>query len=135
MDTDSQRAIEILEAIASSNAKLTNLAQLLQGSHEVIRVVNSLECRKYQTGSMLEGFVDVELRNGNALCWNLEISWNDESWKIDTRILINDPKGQITVHKFNDRTANTMKEFLELLGEAVEELTQYDGLKLGNTEE
>jgi hypothetical protein len=135
MDTDSKRAIEFLEAIASSNAKLTNLAQLLQGSHEVIRVVNSLECRKYQTGSMLEGFVDVELRNGNALCWNLEVSWNDESWKIDTRILINDPKGQITAHKFNDRTTNTMKEFLELLGEAVEELTQYDGLKLGNTEE
>jgi hypothetical protein len=134
MDTDSKKAIELLEAIASSNVKLINLAQLLQDRHEVIRVVNSLECRKYQTGSMLEGYVDVELRNGNALCWNLEISWSDESWTIDTRILINDSEGQVTAHKFNDRTAYTMKEFLELLDEAVEELTQYDGLKLGNTE-
>jgi hypothetical protein len=135
MDTDDKKAIEMLEALASSNAKLINLAQLLQGCHEVVGVVNSLECRKYQTGSMLEGYVDVELRNGNALCWNLEVSWSDECWMIDTRILINDSEGQVTAHKFNDRTAYTMKEFLELLGEAVEELTQYDGLKLGNTDE
>jgi hypothetical protein len=135
MDTDDKIAIEILEALASSNAKLINLAQHLQGRDEVVRVVSSLECRKYQTGSMLEGYVDVELRNGNALCWNLEVSWSDDSWVIDTRILINNSEGQVTAHKFNDRTAYTMKEFLELLGEAVEELTQYDDLKLGNIDE
>ena len=134
MDTDIRTAIELLEALASSNEKLTKLAQLVRGQHEVIRVVNSLECRKYLTGSMLEGYVDAELRNGKALCWYLEVRWSDASWIIDTQILINDSEGQVTAHQFENRTAYTLQEFLKLFDEAVEELTQFDGLRLGITE-
>jgi hypothetical protein len=130
MDIESENAIRLLEVLGDSNEKLAKLAHRLRANNEVLSVLRSLECYKSKAGSLIEGYVDVELRNGKAVCWYLEVSWDSDNWTIDARILINDERGQETAHKFTDRITNKFNEFLTNLAESIAELTNFEALQL-----
>jgi hypothetical protein len=129
MDNDSKLAIILLEALASFNSSLIDLAQSLQLKPEVIQVRNNLECRKYRTGTLIEGYVDAELRNDKSLCWWIDIRWNGE-WIIDARILLNDSEGQETIYKFQDRSTPNFDKFLTNLNDITQELVQFNAFGL-----
>jgi hypothetical protein len=131
MDIQSKEAIELLEVLAATNTKINDLAQHLRTHPDVLRVLHALECREFLTGSTVEGYVDVELRNGKSVCWFMEVGWSNDAWIIDTRILVNDACGQETAHHFPERIIDKCNVFLEQLIESIDELTKFDGLALG----
>lgn len=122
MDTESRHVIRFLEAAAECNDKLIALAQSFQFKPEVIRVLNSFECRQYRTGPVLEGYVDIELRNNQALAWWLEVHWNSNQWIIKSRVTVNHAEGQDVIREFSDREADTLDECIDQLVRATSEL-------------
>jgi hypothetical protein len=125
MDIKSKHTIKFLEALANSKHQFTELAQRLRPRPDVIRVLHSLECLRYRTHVALEGYVDVELRNGKAVAWWLEVNWNDEQWTIESRVLLNDNQPQSVqevIREFPDRIAETLNECIEQLSQATADL-------------
>jgi hypothetical protein len=134
-DTESKHIAKFLEALAGSRLELAELAHKLESRPDVIGALYSLECSKYrrlspecfnyQTYVALEGYVDVELRNGKGIAWWLEIHWNDERWVIESRVLLNDNRGQNAqevIREFSDRTAETLDKCIEQLSQAISDL-------------
>jgi hypothetical protein len=113
MDNESKYAVKILEALATCNSIFTELAAKVRNQANVTRVIHNLECRQYQSEFCIEGYVDAELHDGNAVAWYLEVRWNDEVWVIESRILVNDPQGQYTLKQFPDKIIKTLDEFAE----------------------
>ncbi len=135
MDNNSDSAIKLLEMLATCNTKFINHASFLRKQNEVKEVTTRFECRRYGTETLIEGYIDAELKNGKAVCWYLEVKWDtSHNWIIDTRILINGAVGQDTAHKFLDRITNNFSKYLENLKEATEELIAFDGIKLASKE-
>jgi hypothetical protein len=125
MDRESKQTIKFLEALANSKLELAELTHRLRSRPDVIRDLHSLECFKYRTHVALEGYVDIELRNGKAVAWWLEVNWDDEQWVIESCVLLNDnqPRStQETIKEFPNRTAETLDECIEQLLQATSEL-------------
>ena len=125
MDAESRYAVKLLEALGNSNRQFIELAQRLRSRSNVISVLHSLECLKQGAHASLEGYVDVELQNGNAVAWWLEVNWNDEQWVIESCVLLNDnqpPSVQRTIKEFPDRLAETLDECIEQLRKATLDL-------------
>lgn len=128
MDAESKQAANLLEIIADSNEKLITLSQGLRSKTEVIRVLHSLECRRYSTGTVLQGYVDAEIQNGKAICWWLEVHWGEGKWVIESRVLVNSDQGQETAKEFPDRVSETFSEFIVQLGQVTSELVSSVGI-------
>jgi hypothetical protein len=125
MDRESKQTIKFLEALANSKLELAELTHRLRSRPDVIRDLYSLECFKYRTHVALEGYVDIELRNGKAVAWWLEVNWNDEQWTIESRVLLNDNQPQSVqevIREFPDRIAETLNECIEQLSQATADL-------------
>jgi hypothetical protein len=122
MDIASKNASRLLEALAESKGTLTDFARQLRSQPEVVRVLTNFEPREYQTGFVLEGYVDAELRNGKAMAWWLEARWNESLWTIESRVLVNDDQGQYTFREFPERTAETLDDCIAQLALATTEL-------------
>lgn len=133
MDIESKQAVRLLESFADCGIEFLKLAQKMQPHPDVVRVSHDFECKKYQSGSLIEGYVDLELKNGKSLCWWLEVSWSPENWLIDSRIMINDSEGQVTAHKFEDKTPTSFNDFLVQLAETMQELVHFDAFGLIGT--
>lgn len=130
MDTDNEKALMLLETLAECNKEITELALRLQGKEAILQVLHGFGCQRYGNEVILEGYVDIELKNRKSVCWWLEAQWQGNSWHISTQILINDSKGQFTAHDFGDRSSNELKDFLTRLLEATREMVRFDALSL-----
>jgi hypothetical protein len=128
MDSESRQAVILLDTIADSNEKFIALSQYLRSKPTVIRVLHNLECRKYTTGTMLQGCVDAEVQNGKAICWWLEVHWGTGKWVIEFRVLVNSNQGQETIKEFPDKISETFSEFIDQLEQATSELV--DSVKI-----
>jgi hypothetical protein len=128
MDAESKSAIKLLEAIAANSAQFAMLARYLRDRPSVIRVIEGLECRRLETGTFLAEYVDVELQNGKAVAWWLEVSWNEAQWAIESRITVNDAQGQDVIREFEKRTAETLDECINQLLKATSDLVSDAGL-------
>jgi len=121
--------MKALQAFANCSFILGELAINLRKHPQIIRALNALEFRQYQTGSMVEGYVDVELQDGRALCWWIDIQWQ-ETWKISSRIYLNDSEEQKTVHEFTERLTSDLDTCIYEIDIATHELVRFDALKL-----
>ena len=130
MDNESRHAVRLFESLADWNFEFTKLAQKFRPHPDVLRVSSNIEHRKYQSGTVIESYVELELKNDKSLCWWLEVRWDDKNWFIDSRILLNDLEGQNTIHQFDERLVTTLDSFLLQLSEAIQELVRYDALSL-----
>lgn len=122
MDAASIYAIRFLEAIAGINVKLTEFARILRSEPQVSRIQHNFECHKYQSGAMLEGFVDAELHSRKAITWWLDVKWSVDQWVITARILLNHEQGQDVIKEFPDRITDEFNTSLEYLTQAADEL-------------
>jgi len=122
MDTQSQYATKLLKVMATNHRRFDDFARQLRSRSEVSSVVSSLHPQQYSVESMLECYVDAELVNGKAICWWLEVTWDNTTWHIETRVLVNDEQGQYTIKEFPDRATETFDGFLEQFTQATVEL-------------
>jgi hypothetical protein len=122
MDAESKQVIGLLEAVATSNEKLISLSQTLRSHPAVVRVLRGFDCRYYQTGVMLEWYVDAELQNGYGMCWWVDVSWTEINWIIESRISINRDQNQEVLKEFPGKSPETLDELINQLKETISAL-------------
>ena len=130
MDTESTLVIKLLESLADWNFKFSRLAMNFQDHPEVEKSSSNVEFCKYQTGTIIEGYVDLELKNDKSLCWWLEVRWNDLNWFVESSIILNDFEGQNVIYKFEEKFSTTFDSFLIQLSESIEQLIEFDAFNL-----
>jgi hypothetical protein len=94
----------------------------LKARAEVAEARHTFDVRRYESGAMLELFIDAELSSGKAAVWGLEVSWNDSCWTIEHFVRANDQHGQYSVHEFPTQEANVLQEALAHLVQATDDL-------------
>ena len=112
MDSESKKVSNLLEAIAASNEELIEFAIKLRALSEVNEVYHRLDCRNYQTGPVLEMYVDAFHKREVGICWWLEVRWNEAEWMIDYAVQLNHDEGRDAIREFPLRTARTIEEFI-----------------------
>jgi hypothetical protein len=133
MDSNSEAVAEALQTLASCGYSLRELAISLRKHPKVNRIQDTLEFHQYQTGSAIEGYVDVEMHDGRAICWWIDIQWQD-MWKINSRVYLNDSQGQKTIHEFHERHALDFDTYIREISNATQELVEFDALALAGYE-
>ena len=127
MDITSKQAKRVLEAIASSHETLIDLSVKLRLRPEVTDVLQDVYLRRYESGPTVEGYVDAKLRNGKAICWWLELTWDENTWLVESRVMISNliiDEGSSDLIRFKDKAADTLDEFIAVLEAATLELVQ-----------
>ena len=121
MDAESRESTRVLEAIAKCNEQFIALSHWLRSSGYK-GVTQGVDCRAYETGTMLEAYVEAELSDGRIICWWLDISWNQASWRIASSVVLNNDDGQEVLKSFPDKTPITLSDFVDQLQEASSDL-------------
>lgn len=127
MDKASKQAKRALEAIALSNERLIDLTVKLRFRSEVTEVLHDLDVRRYESGSTVEGYVDAQLQNGKGICWWLEINCDEDKWLFESRVTVSNlrvDEGSEDLIRFEDKTAETLDEFVTSLEKATSELVE-----------
>ena len=117
----------MLEAIALSHETLIDLSVKLRFRPEVTDVLQDVYLRRYESGPTVEGYVDATLRNGKGICWWLEVTWDENTWLVESRVTLSNliiDEGTTDLIRFKDKKAETADEFIILLEEATLELVQ-----------
>jgi len=122
MDTSSKTAIQLLQALADSNERAAVLWEAIRTRPEVIEAVQRMEIGRYQSHPTIACYVDAELKSGKTICWWLEVYCGPERWEIESSILVNDEQGQMNLHDFPTRFAETFDVFLTEFRAAMSEL-------------
>ena len=97
---------------------------------EVEKVSFDFDCYRNQSywefggGSpyIFQWYVDVALKNGNAIWWALDVDWDDDAWRIESRVELPSEHGPVILRELPDRHAETVDEFISQLAEATTEL-------------
>ena len=130
MDSESKSAGNVLAAIAESNARFLEFANMLRSSHGVIKVAHDFECRRttnyseFGTGPryLFDWYVDVELRNHVSVWWAMDVSWDEEYWIISSRVEMPGESRPKALNEIPDRHAGTINQFVSYLEAATSEL-------------
>ncbi len=126
MDTISENIITFVEEIAQSNGRLNDLLDLLSKYTQVLHVSRNFDFRNYPlSGTVIESYLEVELKDGKSLTWALEIRWNESYWEIETNVLQNTSYKQYVVREFPERHAENFEQFIRYLREAVGDLVSF----------
>jgi hypothetical protein len=113
-----------LAAVAEHREAMLQLARRLRRRAEVVEATSGIDIRAYRTpGTILESWVEAEMRDGRVVCWWLELRRERDRWLIEASVLRNDDAGQDTVRAVADRSASTLAAFVEGLRSATAELT------------
>ena len=67
-------------------------------------------------------YVDVALKNGNAIWWALDVQWDDANWIIESGVWIPGRHSSSLLKEFPDRAAETVDAFIKQLDEATTQL-------------
>lgn len=113
----------ILDAITTVNERLISFSQQLRAKAEVAEVRHAVDFRRYRSGTVLEFYVDAELKSGKGLSWWLEIKWSKEKWVLESSVLLNEGNHQETMREFPERIAKTVDDVVIELDEAASLLT------------
>jgi len=123
MDKDSISGIQLLETIGECNSKLAKLGDELQNNPNVVSIESELECRSYPiTGTSLSFYLDAELITGNSVSYFLGLNWDENAWKISSRISMNDEQGYKVIKDFPNQRTKHFNELLLLLPVSASEL-------------
>lgn len=131
MDSDSKQATKVLAALAESSSRVIALVRQFQSMPDVEKVSFDFECSKNQsygdygsggTPYVFNWYVDVALKNGNAIWWGLDVLWDEDKWIIESRVELPGDSGPNTLKEFPDRSAETIEEFVRQLDEATTQL-------------
>lgn len=126
MDAQSKAAVTVLEALATASERLIGIASALRSRPEVTQSLQGFTLRNLrQPGPIVEAYVDVELQNGKAAAWVLDITWNDTEWTVQAQVVANHEsgdRGQDVLRNIADVRARTLGEFVQGLDETLQRL-------------
>jgi len=97
MDSASKNAISILEALAQINQQFIQFFLAQRVMSYVVASKHEFECREYITKYEVQIYIDLELSNGSAISWILQLSWVDENWILEASIKLNSDATQETI--------------------------------------
>lgn len=115
-------AKRLLGVLADINRLLRDHAVELRRSASATDVQSYLEVVAYRSGPILEGYVDAKLANGEAVCWCLDVRWNQDSWTIEASLDRKSGDRQETVAELHPVTVASLDDFLSALRRVVGEL-------------
>lgn len=129
MNTDNEQVVKWMKALIDSVCDLSALARELRALPDVEKVYNDLSAGRFRNPFGIkeiyygfEYYVDVFLRNDNAICWHMDVSWDEEKWVIETHVSIPGKYGSETIKEFPDRVAHSVDEFTAELKAATRQL-------------
>jgi len=115
-------ARQVLDTVAGITALFRAHAIATRRRRRVTKVISRVEIPKYETGAMIEGYVDAELDNGAAVSWLLDVSWNDEAWNVEARLARSTKEGQEVLQELPAETTQELGDFLAGLVRTTERL-------------
>ena len=124
MDTASKHAAQLLDALAAANERLIALARELRSRPLVTTVLHDFDLRSYRTGPLLEAYVEASSPSDDAICYGLQVSWDDSEWTIETYITVNRSaeEYQDMLREFPERRVSALRDVLAALDDAVADL-------------
>jgi hypothetical protein len=125
MDFESEKSIKLLECIAACNEQFIALSQWLNSLSNVKNVCRGFDCRAYETGTLLEAYVEAELDEGKVTCWWLDVSWDEEGWQIQASVLVTDDQGQRVLKNFPEKKPQTLEGLVVQMKAVTSELVTY----------
>lgn len=103
----------LYENFQAQKPVLQDLAESLQSNPAVESACWELSLRDYASQSVIEVYVEVELKNGFGVTWWLDVTCQEANAVLEARILENNPQGQDTLHAFPIRTLHTEEQASE----------------------
>jgi len=124
LDAPSQSAATLIESFAACHRRLMDLAAYLRQQPGVVSTATTVDCIKFERSPspILAVYVEAELKDGTAMCWTLELSWEERTWVIDGGVSRSAIGGQGRIRDVCDRRAERLEELLGDLREAAEAL-------------
>src|SRR4051812_9918494 len=124
MDKESIKAAGLLAAIAESNYHLACFADVLRQSEDVLKVSLDFECSRNsnyfdygRSGSpyLFDWYVDFTLVGGRSLAIFIEMSWDESTWILESRLETSGENGPVSLVDGPDRRASSIDDLIEAL--------------------
>lgn len=115
-------ARRLLEVLARIKDLLRNHGIVIRRQKNVSRTQDALEVIPYNSGPVIEGYVEAELQDGSAISWLLDVTWNNEQWKIAARLTRSARDTQETLWELEEQTVSDFEQFTNRLTEVVKQL-------------
>ena len=112
-----ETARKILGALGQVNRILRNHAVRLEQRPDVKSTETRLEVVNYQNGPMVEGFVEAEMDNGTALCWCLDLTWSEDTFRIEGSLDRNSVEGSETLKQLPVKALRNVEQLPDALAE------------------
>ncbi|MCW3094439.1 MAG: hypothetical protein JWL77_57 [Chthonomonadaceae bacterium] len=100
---------------------IETLALSMRKHPSVVGTHSGVELRHYESGPIIEAYVEAELSNGNAVTWWLDVRPSGKAWSFEARILGNDDRGEITLHVFPTVAASSVQGCVKAFHHAIME--------------
>jgi hypothetical protein len=88
----------------------------------VISAQTRLEVVNYESGPMIEGFVETEMSDGTSVCWCLDVKWTQDSFLIEATLDRNSDVGSETLRRLPERVVQNTGELPNALAETTRTL-------------
>jgi hypothetical protein len=82
----------------------------------------SLEATSYKDGPVLEGYLEVKFGQSEAICWCIDVHWDQNSWTIEGTLDRLSSASQKTLRELPAESAADFPEFKRILERIVPEL-------------
>jgi len=89
---------------------------------QVENVATALEIMNYDSGPLIEGYVDAELSDGNGICWRLDVTWDSNSWNIRGVLERNSASGTDILERMPPQNVPEIAQLPEALARAAGKL-------------
>lgn len=116
----------ILNALKVRWAETDAFVHSLNRQPSVLEVADGCHLRNYESGPVVEAYVDAELKNGRSLAWWLEVSRQDGIWILENEFLTNDSSGQTTLERFPEQDLESASDLTDAIGRALSTLVAFD---------
>lgn len=126
--------VRSLRALGDAREAFLRSARAAEGIEAVERVQSGLDARVYESGPMIELFLDVALTSEDAVVAWLDVVLADDETTIRPSLRLLGADGE-TVHEYAQRFATTEAEFaLELAGACRQLLDAFGKVNLAHPE-
>jgi hypothetical protein len=98
----------VIQSVNTVLLAIAELAQLrrafrdsLRSEENVVTITEGLDFRIYDSGPVMECYVDAELKSGLAVGWWLEVTWSMSEFTLLSSVAVNDENGQDVITQWD----------------------------------
>lgn len=113
------KAETLYEAVMPYKNIIETLATSMRKNPAVVAVSSDLELRRYESGPIIEAYVEAELSNSEAVTWWLDVRPSGTKWSFEARILGHDDLGETTLHVFPIEVAVSREGCIKAFHDAI----------------